>query len=334
MLTTQVQSQPLATEFFTRALRSRSLAHAYVLKGCPPEDMYQMALDVAKILNCQEPTGADQACGACHSCRWVDQNAHPAVITVSRRSYLVSDDAEDLSLEASAKVLAKAAKTQIVGDQITRLQQQLARSSEYFRVVIFTDVEEKPASSPSSVIAPNDWRSIPGMEEKSFHIRPLNRKVLNATSANRFLKTLEEPPSKTLFFFLTDSEENLLETIVSRCQVVPFIQQARGAELPDPYYSFLEQWVSAIGPRTDIYTLHEQFESYFITEEKLSMPQALEILQTYLRERFLSGVQVEAQVFSRYTRWQTDLEKAHRMLQAKTHESQTLSYLLLQLSQP
>ncbi len=41
---------------------------------------------------------------------------------------------------------------------------------------------------------------------------------LNAAAANAFLKTLEEPPEKTLFLLLTDSPQQLLPTIISRCQ--------------------------------------------------------------------------------------------------------------------
>jgi len=43
---------------------------------------------------------------------------------------------------------------------------------------------------------------------------------MNAASANAFLKTLEEPPAKTLFLLLTDSPQRLLPTIISRCQHV------------------------------------------------------------------------------------------------------------------
>lgn len=41
---------------------------------------------------------------------------------------------------------------------------------------------------------------------------------LNASSANAFLKTLEEPPERTLFLLLTDSPQRLLPTLISRCQ--------------------------------------------------------------------------------------------------------------------
>lgn len=41
---------------------------------------------------------------------------------------------------------------------------------------------------------------------------------LNDASSNAFLKTLEEPPEKTLFLLLTDAPQFLLATIISRCQ--------------------------------------------------------------------------------------------------------------------
>ncbi len=41
---------------------------------------------------------------------------------------------------------------------------------------------------------------------------------LNGPAANAFLKTLEEPPEKTLYLLLTDSPQRLLPTILSRCQ--------------------------------------------------------------------------------------------------------------------
>lgn len=43
---------------------------------------------------------------------------------------------------------------------------------------------------------------------------------LNASSANAFLKSLEEPTPQTLYLLLTDQPDGILPTIVSRCQRV------------------------------------------------------------------------------------------------------------------
>ena len=53
---------------------------------------------------------------------------------------------------------------------------------------------------------------------KVFVLKRIER--MNTTTANRFLKTLEEPPAGTLFCLLGTSANNLLPTIVSRCQTV------------------------------------------------------------------------------------------------------------------
>ncbi|MBM4164849.1 MAG: hypothetical protein FJ222_10490 [Lentisphaerae bacterium] len=66
-------------------------------------------------------------------------------------------------------------------------------------------------------------RLLPAIEQTSFEggwkvgvIVGADR--MNASASNAFLKTLEEPPPQTLFLLLTDSPQNLLPTILSRCQ--------------------------------------------------------------------------------------------------------------------
>jgi len=46
--------------------------------------------------------------------------------------------------------------------------------------------------------------------------------ALGLEAANAFLKTLEEPPSDTMFVLVTDKFSYLLPTILSRCQHIPF----------------------------------------------------------------------------------------------------------------
>lgn len=43
---------------------------------------------------------------------------------------------------------------------------------------------------------------------------------MNADAANRLLKSLEEPPAKTIFILITHSPEKVLPTVASRCQLV------------------------------------------------------------------------------------------------------------------
>ena len=45
---------------------------------------------------------------------------------------------------------------------------------------------------------------------------------MNVASSNKLLKLLEEPPEKTLFILISENEEDIIQTIRSRCQVLHF----------------------------------------------------------------------------------------------------------------
>ena len=45
---------------------------------------------------------------------------------------------------------------------------------------------------------------------------------MNTATANKLLKLLEEPPQKTVFLLVTEDEDDILQTILSRCQVLHF----------------------------------------------------------------------------------------------------------------
>ena len=45
---------------------------------------------------------------------------------------------------------------------------------------------------------------------------------LNIAAANKLLKLIEEPPEKTVFLLITENEEQLINTIKSRCQALYF----------------------------------------------------------------------------------------------------------------
>ena len=79
------------------------------------------------------------------------------------------------------------------------------------------------------LIAPMDMTSYQGGWKVGI---VLGADRLKAEAANAFLKTLEEPPPKTLFLLLTERPEQLLQTIISRCQRV---------DLPDACARLLDE---------------------------------------------------------------------------------------------
>jgi len=45
---------------------------------------------------------------------------------------------------------------------------------------------------------------------------------MNTSAANKLLKLIEEPPEKTIFILIAEDEEQIINTILSRCQVLHF----------------------------------------------------------------------------------------------------------------
>ena len=51
---------------------------------------------------------------------------------------------------------------------------------------------------------------------------------MNVSAANKLLKLIEEPPNKTIFILITEDEDQIINTIKSRCQLLHFPPLAEG----------------------------------------------------------------------------------------------------------
>ena len=60
-----------------------------------------------------------------------------------------------------------------------------------------------------------------------YSIEPLEYKTFQNATLKTLLKSIEEPPERTTFVFLTTTKENILPTIVSRCQVFKLSSKIR-----------------------------------------------------------------------------------------------------------
>lgn len=190
------------TNYFETALnnKKRSFAQAIVLYGQDTLAQYYIALDIARQLNCQK--NAETDCN-CLNCNWIRNNQHPAILTISKNDNKPSDD-------TSSKVISI--------KQTLMINNSLINSSEYYRVFIFCD-------SLIGNINENEQKQLSQYQSLGFNFpqenwfpKPLTREVLVAASANSLLKSIEEPPERTLFIFLTKDKEDIIETIISRSQ--------------------------------------------------------------------------------------------------------------------
>lgn len=172
------QNYPQLVEYFEKGINndSKNLAHCILLYGNDLTAQYEIALETARMLNCKVSHSPD--CD-CLNCRWIRENNHPEVKTISKVDNKPADDDS---------------KTVISIDQARMIKNDLLVSSDYHRVLIFCD------------------------KDKDGNIMPLNQINFPEAAANALLKTFEEPPSGTTFFFLTKDKTDVITTVLSRAQ--------------------------------------------------------------------------------------------------------------------
>lgn len=190
------------TNYFETAMKNtkRSFAQSIVLYGQDISAQYFLALEIARLLNCQKDTAFD--CG-CINCSWIRNNQHPAVLTISKNDNKPSDD-------TSSKVISI--------KQTLMINNSLINSSDYYRVFIFCDSQIGELSDVSCKQLEPYAALGYKFPQENWMPKPLNREVLIEASANSLLKSIEEPPERTLFIFLTEDKEDIIETIISRSQ--------------------------------------------------------------------------------------------------------------------
>lgn len=204
-----ILDQKRIVESLRRALSQERVAHAYLFHGPEGVGKRAVALEMARALECTEQS--DEACGQCKACRKTKRMVHPDVHIhfphpwsdeedrdeedIGKRIQRLGDDpyaAVDFVRRPSLSDPTETSNKQVLYriDQVRQdliQPMSLARGEGQYKVNILTDVEK-----------------------------------MRDEAANAFLKLLEEPPSQTIFFLTTSRPEQLLPTIVSRCQRLRF----------------------------------------------------------------------------------------------------------------
>lgn len=171
-----------------KALGSARLPHAYLFCGPERVGKTSTALAFAQAANCASPDGEAQAgggpdaCGQCASCRLVEAGTHPEVRVVAP---LLRVAQEDDQAAPDVYLEGTMIRTEQIGDLIRQAHMTLVEGRRKFFVVTRAE-------------------------------------AMNEASANRLLKTLEEPPGGATFILTTPAPSQLLPTIQSRCQTIRF----------------------------------------------------------------------------------------------------------------
>ncbi|MBD8389515.1 DNA polymerase III subunit delta' [Dysgonomonas sp. BGC7] len=189
-------------ERLTRSVKEGFIPHAQLF--CGPEGIgkFPLALAYAQYLNCENRTD-DDSCGKCPSCVKYNHLAHP-------------------DLHFVFPIVKKAAKKKEVCDDYISEWREFVKNSSYFNLGQWLDHID--AENSQGLIYAKESEEI--IRKLSLKIYEAKYKIMiiwlpekmHESCANKLLKIIEEPTDNTIFLLVSDTPDNIITTIQSRCQ--------------------------------------------------------------------------------------------------------------------
>jgi DNA polymerase-3 subunit delta' len=215
MLFSSVIGQNELKQQLTQAVREGRIAHAQLFWGGDGYGALALALALAQYITCPNRTD-DDACGVCPSCNKMQKLIHPDL----HFAVPVNSTKE---VPAEKKPITDHFLAQW-RDAITACP-YLTEQEWYETIGIENKQGNISVNEASRIIERLNFKSFEA-EYKIMIIWLPER--MNVAASNRLLKLVEEPPSKTLFFFVSGDTTRIIKTILSRAQPVrvPPIEEA------------------------------------------------------------------------------------------------------------
>jgi DNA polymerase-3 subunit delta' len=178
------------------------VSHAQLFFGPPGSGTLALAVAYARYVHCTKRK-PDDACGECPSCVKYDKLVHPDM-------HFAYPVALSKDVRVSTHVIAEWRQAFLENPYLTL--------DEWFSKLEAVNKQAVIGTEESGEILRKLTLTTFEGEYKIMLIWLAEK--MNAQAANKLLKILEEPPDKTLFLLVTENEDQLLRTIVSRTQLV------------------------------------------------------------------------------------------------------------------
>jgi len=183
------------------SVKEERVSHAMLFYGPEGSGKFAIALAFAKYVSCENRTETD-SCGRCASCLKYDKLIHP-------------------DLHFVFPVVKKKNVSEPVSDLFLPQWRAMVINSPWFSLNQWTEAMEV-VNEQASIFVAEAGEIVRKLSLKTFEsdykimIIWLPEKM-NTETANKLLKMIEEPPEKTLFILVSEEDDKLLPTIVSRC---------------------------------------------------------------------------------------------------------------------
>ncbi len=199
-----VIGQEAVKDRMIQSVKEARVSHAQLLTGPEGSGKLALALAYAQYLSCSGEKSSD-SCGECPSCKKYRKLIHP-------------------DLHFVFPVVKTPKFKDPVSDHFIGEWREMIFAGPYFNLddwFDFIGVENAQgmiyANESSEIMRKLNLKSF----ESEYKVMIIwMAEKMNASCANKLLKMIEEPPVKTLFLLIAESEEEIISTIRSRCQLV------------------------------------------------------------------------------------------------------------------
>lgn len=204
MLYSQIVGHTEAKKRLLKMVNEQRVPHALLFSGKDGNGSLPMAIALAQHLFCTNKQEKG-ACGECSSCKKVSKLIHP-----------------DLHLSFP---IAKSKEIKSSDDLIVNFREAFLNNHYLTQETWFNEINAEnkqpviPVEESNNIIKKLSYTTYEGSFKISIIWQPEH---MNQSSANSLLKILEEPPEKTIFILISHQPEQLLATIISRTQQIPF----------------------------------------------------------------------------------------------------------------
>lgn len=187
-----------------QSVKNNHVAHAQLFAGMKGSGAFNLALAYATYINCEDKEEQD-ACGRCASCIKYKKLIHPDL------HFLFPVANTDSVKDATCDLLMPAFREMVTERTFISFHDWLEK----------LDVENKQLN----IKVEESRTAIKKIALKAYEaeykvVLIWLPELMGTEGANAMLKSLEEPPAKTIFLLVTEQSDRLLSTIISRTQRV------------------------------------------------------------------------------------------------------------------
>lgn len=204
MLYNKIIGQSEPKHRLLKMVNESRVPHALLFSGNEGCGNLLTAISFSQHLFCLNKTNQGP-CGTCNSCHKIVKLIHPDL-------HLVFPIAKSKDVKSSNDLIKEFREAFLQNIYLTLNDWFNELNAENKQPII-------PVEEANDILKKLSYTSFEGTYKIMIIWQP---EKMNAEAANKLLKILEEPPEKTIFILVTTNPEQLLPTILSRVQQIPF----------------------------------------------------------------------------------------------------------------